>query len=118
MGQASRLWKAPSPAACPHPLDSGIEVHLVAYRDPYRFDSVPGPQRRADDLVAVYYVHGGTPVNSDLPVISAEPGLSAPYHRLVPQDSQMRRQAQSARMGNAVAVHQDEVGLSEQLLAS
>jgi len=118
MGKTGGLRKAPAPAACQDPVDGGFEVYLVAYGDVHRLHSAPGAQRRTDHLVAVYYVHAGTPVNSDLPVISAEPGFGAPYHWLVPQNSQVRRQAQPARMGNTLAVHEDQVGLHAQLLAS
>ena len=85
MGKARRLRQALTAAAPEHPLNGRSEFYLVTYRDVYRLDIPLRTHSRADDLTTVGNLSVGACVDRNLFMLTAQPGLGAPYGRLVPQ---------------------------------
>ena len=110
MRPARRLGQTIAPTATQDDLDRGLQTHPVADGDVDRLAAPTGADRPADDLVIVDDIALGADLLAERPVPTGQERLGAADGGAVEQHPQMAGDPQPARVGQAVAVDDEQVG--------
>ena len=90
--------------------EGGGHGDLVAGGDVEGFDAVAGAEDPADVLAIMFELHGGAGAGAGRAMGAAQAGLGAADRGAIEPEAEMGRGAEAARMGEAVAVDEEEIG--------
>src|SRR5215208_3785689 len=96
-------------------VDRRFDTDLVARRDEERFVPRTGADRGADDLTPIDERRVGAEDALRFLVLADEPALGAADCRPLLEQSQVRRESKPARMGIALTIEEEYVGLSREI---
>lgn len=106
-----RLGNPESITALQDDPDGRSEINPMPRRDENWIDVVSGPDSRADPPAAIQQLRNASLFHPGFPVCSRQKRLRASDGGLVQNQSQMRRDPETARVGDPLSVDDDQVGL-------
>ena len=113
---ARRLGQAVSRHAGQGPAYRGLEAHAMADRNVQRFHARAGAQHRADQLACIAKGRPCTTAVRGRSMHADEPRLGDADRRTVEQQPDVAGDPEAARVRNALAVVQDQIGRAGHLL--
>jgi len=116
IGEARGLRQPVAAAEAEHPLSGLLKANAMPHRDVDRGDTVPGAHHQADKVEAAPELSAGAGLGRRLGVLSHQAGLGDADRGQVQEQTQVTGDAEASRMGEAMAVHEEKVRHSLQLL--
>ena len=109
VSEAGGLREAIAAAAGQHPVNGRLKVHPVPDGNINGFCALLGPQRSADNLIAIKEWSIRARFQAQFPMLAAEDGLGTPNGRYIQDKPKMGGEAKPPRVGDALGISDEEV---------